>query len=70
MTTKYVYPEVVGQIQQGLSKRELFAAMAMQGFAANHILCTPEVADSDTVAAWGVQFADALIAALDKYPAE
>lgn len=51
----------------GLSKRELFAAMAMQGFCAlpaqdvEHANLTP-----DKLASWAVAHADALIAELSK----
>lgn len=45
----------------GLTKREYFAAMAMQGFMANDYRATPE-----TFAMKAVQMADALIAALNK----
>ncbi len=49
----------------GLSKREMFAAMAVQGIMANTDLATN---DADTIAAWGVEQADALIAALNEDP--
>lgn len=49
----------------GLSKRELFAAMAMQGHLSN-----PEVFKEDwqnaTMVNWAVSMADALLAELDK----
>lgn len=45
-----------------LTKRELFAAMAMQGVCANPI----HDAASDTIAAAAVLLADALIAELEK----
>ncbi len=45
-----------------LSKRELFAAMAMQG-----LLACPDVKGEDyQIAAWGVQQADCLISELAK----
>ncbi len=49
----------------GLTKREYFAAMAMQG-----LLACPARTDApdDFVAQWAVNAADALIAALNKEP--
>jgi hypothetical protein len=51
--------------EEGLNKRELFAAMAMQGYRAN-----PHWAkeDSGVIAAWSLQDADKLIAELSKAP--
>lgn len=49
----------------GLTKREFFAAMAMQGFCA--VTWTKDY-DHDEVASWSVEAADALIAALNKEP--
>ena len=51
-----------GWAQCGLTKRELFAAMAMQGMTNNNNI-TVEI-----VAAWSVQYADALLAELAKEP--
>lgn len=44
----------------GITLREYFAAMAMQGFCARPETCL------DTVVAWSVETADALIEALNK----
>lgn len=49
----------------GLTKREYFAAMAMQGLCANSHEAIG-VAPSDKIAKWSVKQADALIAALAK----
>ncbi len=48
----------------GLTKREYFAAMAMQGLSA-HAYATGE-SSAKVIAAWAVKQADALIAALNK----
>lgn len=48
-------------IYDGLSKRELFAAMAMQGLLANSMDVTPEI-----FAQSSVRLADALLAELEK----
>ena len=52
--------------QYGLTKREYFAAMAMQGFLSN----TPDWTDSDQCLKWvsesSVKYADALIEALNE----
>jgi len=45
----------------GLTKRELFAAMAVPGIAA-----AEPAADSDRIARWSVEVADALIVSLSK----
>lgn len=45
----------------GLTKREYFAAMAMQGLCAN---AWWNLASSATIARWSIEHADALIAAL------
>jgi hypothetical protein len=50
--------------QTGLSKRELFAAMVMQGFAAD----TNEGAQPEVIASYAVRYADALLAELAKEP--
>lgn len=47
-----------------LTKREYFAAMAMQGISANHTLA--EGFSYQTIAEWSVKHADALIEALNK----
>lgn len=44
----------------GLTKREYFAAMAMQGMTSNNSI-TVEI-----VAAWAVQYADALLMEMEK----
>ena len=49
------------EVQWGLSKREWFAGLAMQAFRTGN-----ENGDSDKVAHWAVQDADALIAELEK----
>ena len=54
-----VYPQSE-TMYGGLTKREYFAAMAMQGMANNNNI-TVEI-----VAAWSVQYADALLAELAK----
>jgi hypothetical protein len=46
----------------GLSKREYFAAMAMQGLCASSDTSVPQ----DILIGWSVGMADALIAALNK----
>jgi|MudIll2142460700_1097286.scaffolds.fasta_scaffold1514685_1 hypothetical protein len=51
-------------IHQGLTKREYYAAMAMQGVCANSIIT--ERASHKTMAEWSVKQADALIEALNK----
>jgi hypothetical protein len=48
----------------GLTKREYFAAMAMQGICANSSLA--ERSSYNSFAEWSVQQADALIEALNK----
>jgi hypothetical protein len=51
---------------KGLTKRELIAAMAMQG-----LLATPgEYEHAKTIAQWAVDQADALIERLNANPAE
>jgi hypothetical protein len=49
-------------VQQGLTKREYFAAMAMQGMLA----CDEIEGDATTVARYSLQMADALIEELNK----
>lgn len=48
-------------IYNGLTKREYFAAMAMQGFCANPI---SDDAEFDALALWSLGAADALLAVL------
>ena len=57
----FATPKVVGSMG-GLTKRELFAAMAMQGYCGN-----PEILQSSQkIARWAVQQADELIKELNK----
>ncbi len=51
-------------VSPGLTKREYFAAMAMQGICANSSLA--ERSSYNSFAEWSVQQADALIEALNK----
>jgi hypothetical protein len=51
-------------VSYGLSKREHFAAMAMQGMCANSSLI--QIWTYQNIAEWSVQQADALIEALNK----
>ena len=51
--------------QEGLTKREYFAAMAMQGWNANKSRQMPEYKDYMRVAEMSVNQADALIEALN-----
>lgn len=53
------------QNHSGLTKREYFAAMAMQGLSANHQLNSN---DFENIADMSVNQADALIEALNKQP--
>ncbi len=62
-----------GYIQGGLSKKELFAAMAMQGFASDmqfRSIFKNEVKDNgllhECIAGLAVDYADALIVELEK----
>lgn len=48
-------------IDSGLTKREYFAALAMQGLVNN-----PETTNVNDIAATAVQYADALISELNK----
>lgn len=51
----------------GLTKRELFAAIAMQGLCANPETYAAESnASEDEIARWSVQQADALLAELER----
>lgn len=64
----------VGNIHPGLTKREYFAAMAMQGVLSNQILTTTYAAVSrgeespfgEVVAVAALEYADALIDALNQ----
>jgi hypothetical protein len=47
----------------GLTKREYFSGLAMQGMMANQNLTSTE---NDTIAKWSVEIADALLAELEK----
>ncbi len=49
-------------VSYGLTKRELFAAMAMQGIAS----CDSGTSDPERIAKYSLKVADALIAALSK----
>lgn len=49
-------------VDTGLTKREYFAAMAMQGMCADSNITD---IDSNSIAAWSVECADALLAALE-----
>ena len=51
---------------RGLTKRELFAAMAMQGLSSNPAMCTMSDGPASAIAQWAVQHADALLAELAK----
>jgi hypothetical protein len=55
------YPSHVMYIHQGLTKREYFAAMAMQNMAKTY-----RMESADLVAKAAVAYADALIEALNK----
>lgn len=57
------YPNPLRGGTGGLTKRELFAAMAMQGLLASEVTATHE-----EFAASAVEQADALLAALEKQP--
>lgn len=50
----------------GLTKRELFAAMAMQGMLSNPAICDMTSGEASQVALWANQCADALLAELAK----
>ncbi len=58
------YPCMSYSAPSGLTKRELFAAMAMQGIASNPNAATTE--GPDVVAGAAVEAADALLAELAK----
>ena len=52
--------------EPGLTKRELFAAMAMQGMLSNPAICDMTSGEASQVALWANQCADALLAELAK----
>ena len=52
--------------QEGLTKREYFAAMAMQGIIANQELRLDIIMDGETVSENAVMFADELLKQLEK----
>lgn len=58
------YEGSVSQI--GLTKREWFAGMAMQGLCAG----SPVDISEDKIVSWSISMADALIAALNQKPEE
>lgn len=60
--TSLVVPDNFQEIYSGLKKRELFAAMAMQGFITN------TATDESLIAEFAVEQADALLAALEAKP--
>lgn len=55
------------EMELGLTKREYFAGLAMQGTLATYQLVIPVRSDIARIA---VQFADALLAELEKAPAK
>jgi hypothetical protein len=57
------FPDGSSNVNIGLTKREYFAAMAMQGISANGISNGKLF---ETIAEWSVKQADALIEALNK----
>lgn len=61
------YPEYFDNGGRGLTKRELIAAMAMQGLCANSDEQLAK-ADGARIAEWAVTQADALLAQLSKEP--
>lgn len=64
-----ISPQILGNMAVQLTKRELFAAMAMQGFAVSRsTAATGEdgTCPRERVAVASVELADALIAALEK----
>lgn len=54
----------------GLTKRELFAAMAMQGMLSNPAICDMTSGEASQVALWANQCADALLTELAKESAQ
>lgn len=53
------------QSQQGLTKRELIAAMAMQGMLSNSFIVGQEQSSPDVISKVSVTYADALLTQLD-----
>lgn len=51
---------------RGLTKRELLAAMAMQGMLSNPAICDMTSGEASRVALWANQCSDALLAELAK----
>lgn len=60
------HPAFANNFQDGLTKREYFAAMAMQGYIASYT--GDEAVPTGYAAEMSVKYADALIAALNKQP--
>lgn len=58
--------EDLGGFNRGLTKRELFAAMALQGLLSYMAPLRPEKEEQASVAVAAVQYADALIAELER----
>lgn len=57
------YPYTSNNLEEGLTKRELFAAMAMQGILANP---DPDLVSAPGIALIAVEEADSLIKELNK----
>lgn len=53
-------------LNDGLSKRELIAAMAMQGLCNHNIICASKTTRAQEVAIRAVEYADALLEQLAK----
>lgn len=53
-------------VKDGMTKREHFAVMAMQGLVAHYGYGEAPVADAEEMAQWAVKLADALIQALNR----
>lgn len=53
-------------IKDGMTKREHFAVMALQGLAAHYGYGEAPVANAEEMAQWAVQLADALIYELNQ----
>lgn len=51
---------------RGLTKRDYFAGLAMQGLCANPSMCTMSQGTVEQIAEWSREHADALLAALAK----
>lgn len=69
MNTEPVFP-IIGPIDDvisiGLTKRELFAAMAMQGYMASVGVVGGHMPRDEDIARYSVEAADALLAALEE----